>query len=248
MTAGGSSRSGVLVTFEGCEGSGKSTVCARVLRLIGESGYDCWRGSEPGGTVLGHGWREQILNPTSKLSPVAELFLFLADRAQNFAENIAPKLDAGCVVLLDRHRDSTAAYQGAGRGHDMSLIERCNDVTTTPMPAEAGEDLLPRRPDLTILLDIDPEAGLRRSKRGEYGVADRIEAEDISFHTKIRESFLRLAEQEPRRFVVLDAVRPLEEVVSESFRLVGNLLAEKGIRPRPPVGSEEWKEIADELP
>jgi len=228
MTVGDSELGGALVTFEGGEGSGKSTVCTRVFRLIGEAGYDCWKGSEPGGTVLGTCWREQILNPSSQLSPQAELFLFLADRAQNFAEHISPRLAGGHVVMLDRHRDSTMAYQGAGRGHNRGLIEAGNrHATTTASGAE-------RRPDLTILLDIDPELGLRRAGHGEYGVADRIETEALAFHVRLREEFLRIAREEPDRVAVLDASRPLGEIVSEAHGLVESLLSRKGLRPSVP--------------
>jgi len=227
MTVGDSESGGALVTFEGGEGSGKSTVCTRVFRLVGEAGYNCWKGSEPGGTVLGACWREQILNPSSQLSPQAELFLFLADRAQNFAEHISPRLADGHVVMLDRHRDSTMAYQGAGRRHDKGLIEAGNRHATTA-------DGVERRPDLTILLDIDPELGLRRAGHGEYGVADRIETEALAFHVRLREEFRRIAREEPDRVAVLDASRPLDEIVPEAHRLVEGLLNRKGLRPSVP--------------
>jgi len=227
MTVGDSESGGALVTFEGGEGSGKSTVCTHVFRLVGGAGFNCWKGSEPGGTILGRSWREQILNPSSQLSPQAELFLFLADRAQNFAEHISPRLADGQVVMLDRHRDSTMAYQGAGRGHDRGLIEAGNRHATTAGGVE-------RRPDLTILLDIDPELGLRRAGHGEYGVADRIETEALAFHVRLREEFLRIAREEPDRIAVLDASQPLDQIVSGAHRLVESLLSRKGLRPSAP--------------
>jgi len=220
--------SGALVTFEGGEGSGKSTVCTQVFRLVGEAGYDCWKGGEPGATPLGAEWRQQMLNPASPLAPQAELFLFLADRAQNFAENVAPRLARGEVVFLDRHRDSTVAYQGGGRGYDIGFIEQANDFATTP------ELHAPRLPDLTILLDISPEEGLRRSRRTEFGegVADRFESEDIAFHGRLRDAFLEIAKREPNRVVVLDASVPLADIIASAHGLVTQMLARKGILPK----------------
>jgi len=212
---------GVFITFEGGEGSGKSTVCTKVFRQIGEQGYKCWKGGEPGGTVAGSFWREQILNPASILSPEAELCLFLADRAQNFAEHVAPKLAEGYIVMLDRHRDSTAAYQGGGRGHDLALIERMNDFATHN-----------RRPDMTILLDIESDLGLARTRHTEYGAADRMEAEDIEFHKRLRGVFLALVEAEPERFVKLDASAPLDEVAARALKAVQDVLASKGVCPQ----------------
>lgn len=209
----GSSKTGAFITFEGVEGSGKSAVCQRVFRLIGQAGHACWHGKEPGGTAAGAEWRNQILNPCSDLVREAELFLFLADRAQNFAQNIAPRLDAGCVVVLDRHRDSTAAYQGGGRRLDKRLIEYSNDFSTRQ-----------RRPDLTILLDIEAKAGLARSSKTEFGKKDRIESESLEFHERIRQAFLEIAAAEPNRFVVLDASQPLDSVTRQACAAVFELL------------------------
>lgn len=211
---------GAFVTFEGGEGSGKSSVCANVSHMLANMGYDCWSGSEPGCTVLGSCWREQILNPDSEISPRAEMLLFLADRAQNFAENVAPRLEAGCVVILDRHRDSTMAYQGAGRGHDMDLIEACNHFATEG-----------RKPDMTVLLDIDPEAGLRRSKKTEYGAADRIEVESLEFHKRLHDAFLAISRSEPERFVVLDASKPMDYVVARALDAIKSLLHKVKVTP-----------------
>jgi dTMP kinase len=220
------------VTFEGGEGSGKSTVCTQVFRLVGEAGYGCWKGGEPGGTPLGACWRQQILNPASPLAPQAELFLFLADRAQGFVENVAPRLARGEVVFLDRHRDSTMAYQGGGRGYDAGFIEQANNIATAPMLA--GGVGRARLPDLTILLDVPPEEGLRRSRRTEFGegVADRIESEDIAFHGRLREAFLEIAKREPNRVVVLDASAPLADIIASAHGLVTRTLARKGILPK----------------
>lgn len=220
---------GVLVTFEGPEGSGKSTVCTQVFRLVGKAGYDCWKGGEPGATPLGACWRRQMLDPVSSLAPRAELFLFLADRAQNFAENVAPRLARGEVVFLDRHRDSTMAYQGGGRGYDVGFIEQANDFATT-IPF----GMVIRRPDLTILLDISPEEGLRRSRRTEFGegVADRFESKDIAFHGRLRDMFLEIAKREPDRIVVLDASAPLADIVASAHGMVTQMLALKGVLPK----------------
>jgi dTMP kinase len=220
METNGTSNNGVLVTFEGGEGSGKSTLCSLVLSDIGSVGYKCWKGREPGGTNAGVCWRQQLLNPASKLSSQAELFLFLADRAQNFVENILPRLDDNEVVFLDRHRDSTAAYQGGARGFPMELIEFGNDFATQG-----------RRPDITFLLDIDPQAGLARSRATEFGAADRIETESLDFHQRIRTTFLALAQSEQERFVVLDATRTVEDLRAEAVRRLLTVLNKKGIIP-----------------
>ena len=213
MMAGGSKAgAGVFITFEGVEGSGKSTVCQRVFHLICQAGHDCWHGKEPGGTAVGVEWRKQILNPCSDLVREAALFLFLADSAQNFAQNIAPRLDAGCVVVLDRHRDSTAAYQGGGRCLDKRLIEYSNDFATRQ-----------RRPDLTILLDIEVREGLIRSSKTEFGEKDRIESQSFECHKRIRQAFLEIAEAEPNRFVVLDASQPLDSVIQQAYAAVVEL-------------------------
>lgn len=212
-TDGGSN--GLFITFEGGEGSGKSAVCQRVFRHIGEEGRDCWRGKEPGCTQLGAIWRQQLLSPQFSMSPETEMFLFFADRAQNFDENIAPRLASGDIVVLDRHRDSTAAYQGA-KGFCLDLINHCNDIATKG-----------RRPDKTILLDIGSKEGLSRCTRLEFGEADRWESLDLEFHERVRGIFLSLASIEPERFVVIDASRPLDAVVNEARRVVDNLIEER---------------------
>lgn len=211
---------GAFITFEGGEGSGKSSVCAEINGILTSRGYDCWFGSEPGCTALGSCWRDQILNPDSELSPRAEMLLFLADRAQNFAENVAPRLKAGCVVVLDRHRDSTMAYQGGGRGHDPDIIEAGNNFATVG-----------RKPDLTVLLDIAPEVGLRRSKNTEYGAADRIESESLEFHERLHDTFLSISRSEPERFVILNASEPMGDVVVQSLDAIESLLRKMGITP-----------------
>lgn len=211
MTTDGSSN-GIFITFEGGEGSGKSSVCQRVFRHIGEQGRDCWRGKEPGCTPLGAIWRQQLLSPQFSMSPETEMFLFFADRAQNFDENIVPHLANGEIVILDRHRDSTAAYQGA-KGFCLDLINHCNDIATKN-----------RRPDKTILLDLDPKEGLSRCGKVEFGETDRWESLDLEFHERVREIFLSLASAEPERFVVLDASRPLDVIVDEACNLVDNLI------------------------
>ena len=212
-TDGGSN--GLFITFEGGEGSGKSAVCQRVFRHIGEDGRDCWRGKEPGCTQLGAIWRQQLLSPQFSMSPETEMFLFFADRAQNFDENIAPRLASGDIVVLDRHRDSTAAYQGA-KGFCLDLISHCNDIATRG-----------RRPDKTILLDIDSKDGLSRCTRLEFGEADRWESLDLEFHERVRGIFLSLASTEPERFVVIDASSPLDAIVDEVCRVVDNIIEER---------------------
>ncbi len=196
---------GALITFEGGEGAGKSTQIGRLAgRLSSEGGFPAERVvrvREPGGTVLGEGIRDILKRPESRIGGPAEALLFAACRSQLVEDVIRPALAEGKVVLCDRFADSTVAYQGGGRGLPASLVDSVNRLA-------CGEV----RPDLTVLLDLDPAVGLSRASARDSGKADRLEALDLAFHRRVREAYHALAAAEPARFLVLDATRPQPEV------------------------------------
>lgn len=204
----------MFLTLEGVEGSGKSAVLAGLAHFLEARGHKPLLTREPGGSPLGNDLRPLLLRDGVKLDPLAELFLFQADRAQHVAEVIRPALASGSWVLCDRYADSTIAYQGYGRGLDLGLLRSLSDTATGGL-----------WPDLTLLLDIDPEAGLARARRrnNELGLSQaegRFEAEELAFHQRIRQGFLQLAAAEPKRYRVIDSSAPLEEVVRAAVQIV----------------------------
>jgi dTMP kinase len=196
---------GLFITLEGGEGSGKSTLAGALASWLEERGYEVCLTREPGGTELGRLAVQQLLEGDRSPAPLAELLLFAADRAQHVHEVIAPALAAGKIVVCDRFADSTLAYQGFGRGLDIGLIRRLNDEATGGL-----------KPDLTLLLDLSPEAGLTR----EGAQLDVTGREPVEFHQRVREGFLALARQEPKRFVVIDATLTPEEVTKQAMAAV----------------------------
>ncbi len=206
---------GVLITFEGGEGTGKSTVLSRVHRWLEGSGREVVVTREPGGTAVGEAIRSILLD--SRLSPdgLSELFLFEAARHDHVEKLIRPALERGAVVLCDRFADSSVVYQGVARGVSADVVHTLNELATGGL-----------RPHRTILLDLDPDVGLARvQRRGEGGETDgpsRIDDESPSFHRSVREGFLTLAADEPDRVVVVDASRSADEV----FAVVRDALQE----------------------
>lgn len=197
----------MFVTFEGIEGSGKSTQIGLLAKALEERGRTVTLTREPGGSELGRTLRAILLSvKTRNLADRAELFLYLADRAQHAASVIRPALDAGSVVLCDRYADSTVAYQGYGRGLDLAALDALN--------AMAVDGLWPKR---TILLDLDVETGLARarSRNRRQDVCEsegRFEAESLAFHNRVRQGYLALAARYPERFVIIDATAPHQDV------------------------------------
>ena len=192
---------GLLIAFEGGEGSGKTTQARLIAIWLREQGYDVVTTHEPGATKIGMRLRALLLDTAhAGLSPRAEALMYAADRAEHVASVIAPALERGAIVITDRYVDSSLAYQGAGRNLPVEEIAGFNSWAT------GG-----RIPDLTILLDMDPMAGLRRRTRS----ADRLEAEPAEFHQRVRAGFLALARAEPSRYLVLDAGRPQEEITQQ---------------------------------
>lgn len=198
----------LLVTFEGPEGAGKSTQLVRLADRLRGAGVPHTTTREPGGTPLGARVREVLLDPGLSIDPLPEFLLYSASRAQLVRDVIRPALDRGEVVLCDRYADSSLAYQGAGRGLDEGF------VTTLTREVTGGLS-----PDLTVLLDLDPAAGLARAAR--RGQPDRLERADLAFHTRVRDGFLALAARDPRRFLVLDAALSEETLAGMVWQAMG---------------------------
>jgi dTMP kinase len=209
------------ITFEGGDGSGKTTqLKALESHLIARS-KSCIATREPGGTSLGRLIRQALLEVSNQpITSPAELFLYLADRAQHMQEVILPALEEGKVVLCDRHTDSTLAYQGYGRGIDLGLLRRLNDIASQGI-----------RPDLTLLFDCPVAIGLSRTAQRQSQAStirsreDRFERERIEFHEKVRKGFLELAQAEPQRFRIIDAARSAAEVGQEIMDIIDRELS-----------------------
>lgn len=208
---------GLFLTFEGIEGSGKSTQVARLAARLRQAGLRVVATREPGGTDLGRGLRSLLLRPaTTAMSPLAELLLYVADRAEHLASVVRPALERGDVVLCDRYLDATLAYQGHGRGLDPAAIR---DLHRTPP--------LDLRPHRTLLLDLEPAAGVDRARRRDRGTAareeGRFEAEAQPFHERVRRGYLELARAEPERFRVLPADADADAVERAVWTAVADL-------------------------
>ena len=187
------------ITFEGIEGSGKSSHAQRLAAGLRDAGHGVVETREPGGTPLGAALRGLLLGIDTALTPAAELLLYCADRTQHVAEIIRPALSAGTFVVCDRFSDSTIAYQGHGRGLDLEVILH--------LDALARGDI---RPDVTFLLDCPVDVGLARAKA--RGPSDRFERETLLFHERVRAGFRALAAAEPERIVVVDATAEVPTV------------------------------------
>ncbi|AFZ21093.1 dTMP kinase [Allocoleopsis franciscana] len=220
---------GKLIVFEGVEGSGKTTQlqrCSQWLEAIGlaerfgegEKIPPVVVTREPGGTPLGLELRQLLLdagtNPTRQsIEDRAELLMYAADRAQHVEELLNPQLKLGAIILCDRYTDSTVAYQGYGRGLDLTLIEQLNQIATGGLAS-----------DLTLWLDIDAEIGLKRARL--RGSADRMEQADLAFHQRVQQGFAQLAASYPQRIVRIDASRSEDEVHSAIQQILRQRLRE----------------------
>ena len=198
------------ITFEGGDGSGKTTQLKALESYLAARGKSCLSTREPGGTSLGEHIRQVLLEVGQQpITSATELFLYLADRAQHIYEVIIPALAQGKIVLCDRHTDSTLAYQGYGRGIDLGLLRSLNDIASQGI-----------KPDLTLLFDCPVEIGLSRTAQRQSKMTlgrseDRFEREKIEFHERIRAGFLELARAEPHRFRIIDAAGSVEEVAQQ---------------------------------
>jgi dTMP kinase len=208
---------GLFITFEGGEGSGKTTQLKALLAALRGSGAEVVETRDPGGTAVGKQIRELLLDrEQTRMEATAELFLYEASRAQLVAEVIRPSLDQGRVVLCDRFCDSTVAYQGYGRGLDRGLIGQLNAVATGGVA-----------PDLTFLLDLDPALGLERATQRGLQLRqrqDRMERELLAFHQRVRDGYRAIAMAEPARVVVVDGARGMTAIEGEIRRRVEAIL------------------------
>ena len=198
----------MFITLEGPEGSGKTTQIKALEEHLRSQGRDVVTTREPGGTPIGDQVRAVLTNlENTAMQPRTEILLFLAARAQLVEEVIRPQTLAGKLVISDRYADSTLAYQGYGHGYDRALLRQLLEFATGSL-----------WPDLTLLLDVDPEIGLKRKKTG--GEWNRLDAYAVAFHQRVRTGYLELAALEPARWVVIDAARPPENVQKDLRRAV----------------------------
>lgn len=202
---------GIFITLEGGDGAGKTTQAELLASWLAERGLEVVRTREPGGTELGAALRELLLHG-DEVSDRAEALLYAADRAQHVAQVVRPALERGAAVVQDRYIDSSLAYQGAGRPLDLAEVRGLSEW--------ASEGLWPT---LTVLLDVSPELAAKR-RDAEGARADRLESEAAEFHQRVREGFLRLAEADPDRFLVLDAASPVDELHADVIARVAGLL------------------------
>ena len=203
----------LFITFEGGEGCGKSVQSRALYRRLSQLAIPALLTHEPGGTPLGKKIGRWLKwNLETDMSPLTELLLFNASRSQLVAEVIRPSLENGEIVICDRYADSTTAYQSYGRGLDLEIVQAINNAATQGL-----------KPDLTVLLDIPVATGLARKSTGKQ---DRFEREDIAFHQRVREGYLKIAASEPERWLVIDATLPRAKVTEIAWEKVERLLSQ----------------------
>lgn len=202
-------RNGLFITFEGADGSGKTTQLNLVKKYLEDSGYEVVVTREPGGKGPGEKIREILLNYDGTVSDRCESFLFLADRAQNIDKIVKPAIAEGKIVLCDRHTDSSIAYQGYGRGLDIEGIKKLNTLATNGFT-----------PDLTYVYDVDIETSMKRVGN----VKDRMESAGAEFFNRVRNGYLELAKQEPNRIKVINSANSIKQIYAETISLLKPLL------------------------
>lgn len=203
------------ITFEGGEGSGKSTVMKDVATRLEKEGYKLVLTREPGGTPIAEEIRNVILDKANtKMDPRTEALLYAASRRQHLVEKIWPALERGEIVLCDRYLDSSLAYQGGARGLGV------DEVLSINMFATEGE-----YPDLTLLFDLEPEEGLKRIEKNKGREVNRLDLEKLEFHKKVRDNFHALAKKYSTRYVIIDASKPLNEVEDEVYKIIKETLS-----------------------
>ncbi len=207
--------SGVFLTFEGIDGSGKSTQLRMLASELRIRGYNVLTTLEPGGTTLGRKIREILLETDETVDALAELFLFAADRAQHVRQMIRPALEQGIIVISDRYADATIAYQGAGRGFDQNITSQIVKLATDGL-----------KPDLTIFYDLPVEDGLQRTaNRNDQGAGkNRMDKEKIEFYERVRQCYLNIAENEPERFRTIPASGVIGEIQAQTLEVVTRFL------------------------
>lgn len=203
----------LFITFEGGEGCGKSVQSRVLYEKLVQQAIPVVLTQEPGGTPLGNEISRLLKWANADIAPMTELLLFNASRAQLVAEVIKPNLEKGKVVILDRYTDSTTAYQGYGRGLDLEIVRKVNNTATQEV-----------KPDLTVLLDVPAEKGLGRKKARKR---DRFEKEILAFHQTVRQGYLKLAVNEPKRWLVIDATQSKEKVADIIWQGGSQLLPQR---------------------
>jgi dTMP kinase len=209
---------GTFITFEGIDGSGKSTQMRMLASDLRVKGLDVLTTMEPGGTPLGRRLREAFLETEESVDPLAELLLFAADRAQHVRFLIKPKLEEGKIVISDRYADATYAYQGGGRGFSKEMVNKVIELATDNL-----------KPDLTLFFDLPIEIALSRTKkRTDSGQQkNRMDAETTEFYKRVREAYLELSRNESKRFKIVDASPSIEEIHSKVTEIVIKFIAGK---------------------
>jgi dTMP kinase len=196
-----------LISFEGIEGSGKSTQAKILAEHLRAKGHDVLETAEPGGTRIGNEIRKLLLEPENHMDPLAELLLYYASRAQHVKEVISPAILGNRIVITDRFTDSTVAYQGYARDIDLSIINILNEIVVPDM-----------KPFLTFMLDLDVEEGLRRNRQARK--EDRFELETVEFHNRVRKGFHQIAAQEPERIKIIDASQSTGKVSRDIINII----------------------------
>ncbi len=208
---------GRFITFEGIDGSGKSTQLRLLAGDLRVRGLDVLTTLQPGGTPLGQRLREAFLETEENVHPMAELLLFAADRAQHVNFLVKPALEEGRIVISDRYSDATAAYQGAGRGFDEKIIEQVINLATGGL-----------KPDLTLFFDIPIEKAILRTsaRTDKETITNRMDKETTDFYERVRRAYLKIAETEPRRFRIIEASGSIDEVHAKVLEVVTEFLKE----------------------
>lgn len=210
---------GLFITFEGIDLCGKSTQAEKLVAYLAEQGFDIITSREPGGPPISEKIREILLDPQNRtMTSLTELLLYEAGRAQHTEELIRPALKAGKWVISDRYGDASFAYQGYGRKLGPELVRQLNQLATGGLV-----------PDLTIVLDLPPEAAARRPQ-GKGWKADRLEREKVDFHRRVREGYLQLAEEEPQRVEIIDGQGTVEEIQRRVRAAVDRLIQRKSFK------------------
>ena len=210
---------GVFITFEGLDGSGKSTQLRLLAEWLGARGCEVCLTREPGGTPLGLRLRAAVLDINEDIDPLAELLLYAADRAQHVNKLLRPALAAGRIVLSDRYAAATVAYQGAGRGFSPTLIAQVIELATGGL-----------KPDLTLLFDISAETSLFRThhRAANDSQLDRLDSESLAFHQRVRQGYLDLAQAEAERWRVFDADSAVEAIQTQVRACIADFLVANG--------------------
>ena len=201
---------GFLVSLEGPEGAGKTSVLEALIPILEDRGVEVLTTREPGGVLIGEKIREVILDPShTEMDPKTELLLYIASRRQHLVEKVLPALAAGKLVIMDRFIDSSVAYQGFGRGLDIDAIDWLNEFATDGL-----------KPDLTLYFDIEVEEGLARIAANSNREVNRLDMEDLDLHRKVRQGYLSLLEREGNRIEKIDASLPLDQVIENTQQLL----------------------------